>query len=202
MKLIFCLIVLSLSILSFARNNNHLQREYKPQKHSYVSKGHWKHHFFKRPIAHLSIDKRKCKSPCSVTFDARKSKAFKGRMIKKYHFNFGDGGSLVTDNPVVTHTYHGNPRKHKWKTTETYISRDVSSLEKMMYKKPKKLKKKNEKVMRGIRKHHESLKKRISSYSKAKKRSPMSLEDINALQKRSIEYKERVQTEAKLKTAR
>lgn len=63
------------------------------------------------PIAHLAISNSKCETPCSIDFDASKSKSSSGLRIMKYIYNFGDGDRLESSTPTVTHTYHSTSVK-------------------------------------------------------------------------------------------
>jgi PKD repeat protein len=65
----------------------------------------WGKNWKSTPKAHLETSLKKCKTPCEVKFDARKSKSKKGKEIEEYLFTFGDGKVLKTSSPVVTYTY-------------------------------------------------------------------------------------------------
>lgn len=65
----------------------------------------WGKNWKSTPKAHLETSLKKCKTPCEVKFDARKSKSKKGKKIEEYLFSFGDGKVLKTSSPVVTYTY-------------------------------------------------------------------------------------------------
>lgn len=56
-------------------------------------------------VPKLRLSSQKCKSPCKVTLDASKSKAAKGKTIKKYIFDFGDGQKLESDTGIIEHTF-------------------------------------------------------------------------------------------------
>jgi PKD repeat protein len=58
----------------------------------------------KPPKAALKASETTGKAPFLVTFDASRSKDSDGT-IASYTFTFGDGSSVTTSNPVVTHTY-------------------------------------------------------------------------------------------------
>jgi PKD repeat protein len=58
----------------------------------------------KPPKAALKASATTGKAPFLVTFDASRSKDSDGT-IASYTFTFGDGSSVTTSNPVVTHTY-------------------------------------------------------------------------------------------------
>lgn len=58
----------------------------------------------KPPKAALKASQTTGKAPILVTFDASRSKDSDGT-IASYTFTFGDGSSVTTSNPVVTHTY-------------------------------------------------------------------------------------------------
>ena len=58
----------------------------------------------KSPKAALKASETTGKAPFLVTFDASRSKDSDGT-IASYTFTFGDGSSVTTSNPVVSHTY-------------------------------------------------------------------------------------------------
>lgn len=105
MKIIFLLLTVTLSIQTYAHE--------KGKKNDHHNTRHHKINLDLSLIPYFKQDQKKCETPCTVTFDASKSKAIGKSKIKYFHFDFGDGEKITSRDPVVTHTYLTSPSGRK-----------------------------------------------------------------------------------------